>query len=266
MRTWAIGVFLGACASVLGNLGITTQKLAHQRARDVTTTSRPYYTRPDWIAGLLLTVVASVADFIALGLAAQSVIAPLGSLTLVANAVFAPLLLGERFTRRDALSTAFIVAGTVLTVSFASHDDVGCQSAFRLRAQGAPLTVPAQSNLTMHELNDLFLKPRTIALFVSLVGLALALRSAVGVVERVRAHQPDEYAARRLVRSHAFFYAALAGVVGSQNGIRRQRARQRTSWADDSASSHVREVDLGPGPALVRGMTPPRGGPMGRYR
>ncbi len=69
----------------------------------------------------MLIIVGSLADFVALGFGdvcarrrrfagshrvgrragAQSIIAPLGSLTLVANVFFAPLILGERFEARD---------------------------------------------------------------------------------------------------------------------------------------------------------------------
>jgi hypothetical protein len=69
----------------------------------------------------VLIIVGSLADFVALGFGdvcarrravrrltprgwragAQSIIAPLGSLTLVANVFFAPLILGERFEARD---------------------------------------------------------------------------------------------------------------------------------------------------------------------
>ncbi len=54
----------------------------------------------------------------------QSIVAPLGSLTLVSNVILAPLLLKEKVTRRDIFCTVAIVIGSVLSVAFASHNDV----------------------------------------------------------------------------------------------------------------------------------------------
>ena len=53
-----------------------------------------------------------------------SQIAPLGSLTLVANVFFAPIMLGEKLETQDWIGTAAIVAGSALAVSFASHEGV----------------------------------------------------------------------------------------------------------------------------------------------
>ena len=63
-------------------------------------------------------------------LPAESVVAPLGSMTLVANVVIAPCMLKERVTRMDLFATFLIVIGCVLAVAFASHKDCcACVSA-----------------------------------------------------------------------------------------------------------------------------------------
>lgn len=82
-----------------------------------------YFKHKLWIFGLVLIIVGSGADFIALGFAAQSIIAPLGSLTLVSNVFFAPLMLKESFGMRDIISTFAIVMGSSIAVLFASHED-----------------------------------------------------------------------------------------------------------------------------------------------
>lgn len=56
---------------------------------------------------------------------AQSLVAPLGSLTLVANVLMAPWVLKETVTARDLKSTALIVLGCILAVAFASHSSAG---------------------------------------------------------------------------------------------------------------------------------------------
>ncbi len=63
----------------------------------------------------------SIADFAALSFAAQSLIAPLGALTIVSNVVFAPYLLGEKISQKELLGTATIIFGSVIAVAFADH-------------------------------------------------------------------------------------------------------------------------------------------------
>jgi demethoxyubiquinone hydroxylase (CLK1/Coq7/Cat5 family) len=47
---------------------------------------RPYVLQPFWSIGLLGIIVGAVADSLALGFAAASVVTPVGGFTIVANA------------------------------------------------------------------------------------------------------------------------------------------------------------------------------------
>eukprot|EP00475_Leptophrys_vorax_P000594 TRINITY_DN1032_c0_g1_i2.p1 TRINITY_DN1032_c0_g1~~TRINITY_DN1032_c0_g1_i2.p1 ORF type:complete len:435 (-),score=106.79 TRINITY_DN1032_c0_g1_i2:332-1636(-) len=85
--------------------------------------SSPYQSHPIWQLGLGVMIFGSLADFAALALAPQSIVAPLGSLTLVFNIFFARWMHHERITPLGIMATAFIVLGSVVTVSFASHKD-----------------------------------------------------------------------------------------------------------------------------------------------
>jgi drug/metabolite transporter (DMT)-like permease len=49
-------------------------------------------------------------------------VAPLGSLTLVSNVFFAPIVLGEKLDSKDWIGTGAIVVGSALAVAFASHE------------------------------------------------------------------------------------------------------------------------------------------------
>jgi len=131
--SWLVGVVLAALGSFVSNLGVTLQKLHHiQSAKSSSSSSSStaessrgdYYKQALWRVGLALVVVGSVADFAALSFAPQSLVAPLGSLTLVSNVIFAPLLLKEKITTRDLIATVTIVSGSTIAVAFASHDDV----------------------------------------------------------------------------------------------------------------------------------------------
>lgn len=136
---WVIGVVLACLASVISNLGINLQKLSHMRrarGRAPVPLSSPtapttasalsdinqtkYYLQPLWVSGITLVILGAIADFFALAFApqvraalrphrsrredrcAQVVIAPLGSVTLIANVFFAPLLLEETINRRGS--------------------------------------------------------------------------------------------------------------------------------------------------------------------
>ena len=120
---WVVGVVLATFASAVSNLGLNLQKLTHVRnAATAQASVEPvksggYYKQRLWALGLALIILGSVADFVALGFGAQSIIAPLGSLTLVANVIFAPLLLKEPITSRDVIATLTIVVGSALSVA-----------------------------------------------------------------------------------------------------------------------------------------------------
>lgn len=77
--------------------------------------------RAIWVLGFLGIVVGAIGDFSALSLASQSVVAPLGSWTLAANMVVAPLIVGEKPAQREVLATLVIIAGCALSVLFANH-------------------------------------------------------------------------------------------------------------------------------------------------
>lgn len=62
-------------------------------------------------------------------LAAQSIVAPMASLTLVANVIFAPLIHGERVTRGMLGWTGVIIMGCALSVVFAQHQDCRTRAA-----------------------------------------------------------------------------------------------------------------------------------------
>ncbi len=121
---WAVGVILAALAAIISNLGLNFQKLTHIKNADQSEKAKKdYYKSSLWILGLAMIILGSVADFAALAFGAQSIIAPLGSLTLVSNVFFAPCLLGETLTARDIVATVTIMFGATIAVAFASHKD-----------------------------------------------------------------------------------------------------------------------------------------------
>ncbi|BEI81089.1 hypothetical protein CcaverHIS002_0202490 [Cutaneotrichosporon cavernicola] len=69
-----------------------------------------------WWLGLALMSVGECGNFLSYGFAPASVVAPLGTVALIANCVFAPLVLHERFTKRNVLGVALAILGAITVV------------------------------------------------------------------------------------------------------------------------------------------------------
>ncbi|KAL1413406.1 hypothetical protein Q8F55_001172 [Vanrija albida] len=80
-----------------------------------------YLASPLWWLGLGMIAVGEAGNFLSYGFAPASVVAPLGTVALIANVVFSPLILGESFTRRNLLGTGLAILGAV-TVVWSSRD------------------------------------------------------------------------------------------------------------------------------------------------
>jgi magnesium transporter len=194
---WAIGVVLAAIASVVSNLGLNFQKLTHIQLQDAPEDVRREYFRSKlWMLGLGMIILGSICDFAALAFGAQSIIAPLGSLTLVSNVFFAPCLLGETLTPRDIYATITICCGATVAIIFASHKD------------------------TIYGLKQLFgfyEQPRFGLYAIFVMATMGALWSAIQYMERIRRENPKSRQYRELIKYHRFCYAALSGTVGAQS-------------------------------------------------
>ena len=82
---------------------------------------RSPFRNPTWLCGFILVAMGSLLDFVAFGMAPQTLLAPLAALSLVWNLLLAPLLHGERVTRRKWQATLIIMLGVTSTVIFNSH-------------------------------------------------------------------------------------------------------------------------------------------------
>ncbi|KAL0070902.1 hypothetical protein AAF712_002123 [Marasmius tenuissimus] len=77
-----------------------------------------------WWTGFLLMNVGEMGNFISYAWAPASIVAPLGTFALIANCFFAPLILGERFRKRDLFGIMIAIIGAV-TVVLASNASSG---------------------------------------------------------------------------------------------------------------------------------------------
>ncbi|KDQ21054.1 hypothetical protein BOTBODRAFT_183714 [Botryobasidium botryosum FD-172 SS1] len=77
-----------------------------------------------WWLGFLLLNVGELGNFISYAFAPASVVAPLGTVALIANCIFAPLLLKERFHKRDLFGMFLAICGAVTVVIASKSSDV----------------------------------------------------------------------------------------------------------------------------------------------
>ena len=113
--------WLGIMSSIIGsitlNLGINVQKLAFVRlARIPAETRGKIYCYPLWILGFAIFLVGNAGDAVGLTFTAQSIITPLGSVSLVSNLLFAWLLVGEKLDKATVGATVLIILGVVAIV------------------------------------------------------------------------------------------------------------------------------------------------------
>lgn len=192
---WVLGVLLATTGSIVSNLGVNFQKLAHKKMSE-RNQKKNYTQNKYWRIGLAMVIIGSFADFAALSFAPQSLVAPLGSMTLVTNSILAPLLLGEKVFRRDLIATFIIVFGSVISVTFASHTDV----------------VYSSVELFAFYFHTDFLI--YIFLVAGFIGYLHWKIRKIEVFERISRSNPD-YVKHRLF--HRFAYPAASGAIGAQS-------------------------------------------------
>ena len=99
---------LGQCTSALG--------LNFQRYANVMESDKPLVGRWPWIVGLACMGLCELFNFVALSLVPVSIVATLGSFSIISSAVFGQILFGEVVSLQGVSGIGFIVYGAVLTV------------------------------------------------------------------------------------------------------------------------------------------------------
>ena len=152
---WVVGMLVCIFGCFLASVGLALQKVTHTRREkakikdsaslrdslDPSVEDKPYYTEPVWVAGMMFIVVDAILDVLSYGLAPQSLLAPLASLTMVFNAIVAPRFLGEPISKDDYYGTFIIVAGVTLTIT-GSEKETPTYDMAAIRALYARTIVP----------------------------------------------------------------------------------------------------------------------------
>ena len=214
-----VGIILELGATVCNAGGYTLQKLAHRRVdavalqaasgagssalspeanADVTTVRAPplpYYRYWQFGAGLLCCVLAAVLDVVSYGFAAQSQLGPVSATTLVWVALLSWRVLGEPFTRLDAIGDGLMLLGTGVALASSSGEpaaDYGLDGVL--------------SNLE---------RPSVAAYLSVLVLIGAAGAFAAGRFSRV----PSAELSHRAAAADAVIRPAVAGLLAGSTGL-----------------------------------------------
>ncbi|KAG8998414.1 hypothetical protein FRB90_012310 [Tulasnella sp. 427] len=114
------GIVIGLLASFVQSLGITIQRKSHVLNQEAPEHQRkPEHRRPLWLTGFaiffLSNIFGSVFQIASLPVV---ILAPLGAVSLLWNALFAHFILGDLFSKFMIIGTLLIVAGAVLIARF----------------------------------------------------------------------------------------------------------------------------------------------------
>mmetsp|Transcript_12145 Transcript_12145/g.37013 ORF Transcript_12145/g.37013 Transcript_12145/m.37013 type:complete len:445 (+) Transcript_12145:183-1517(+) len=133
---WMVGLFLGFTGYTLAGLGMNLIRLSHlvcgssktgailDKLKETRFNRKASKKKATvfWSMGYLINSVGGTINSIGLKFTAQSLMAPLSSVALVSNAVFATYLNGETLRiRRDLGSILLIFIGNCITVSSGNH-------------------------------------------------------------------------------------------------------------------------------------------------
>lgn len=121
-KLWIAGFTISFVFSILNSVGINLQKYSLRRdSLFPAKQRRKSCLQPIWVLGFILIFLGSIMDFVAFGLAPQTLLAPLAALSLVWNLLIAPVVHNETITRENLVATGVIIGGVTITVVFAGR-------------------------------------------------------------------------------------------------------------------------------------------------
>ncbi|CAG8651824.1 13620_t:CDS:2 [Funneliformis caledonium] len=204
-----IGFLVSVAASIMNAAGLNLLKLDHEKnSSKPSSLQRNECGRPLWHVGLYLYVASQmVGSTIALNFLKAQWVAPLGSVSLIFNFVFARMLVGTKITRKDIIGTFVVILSVIWIVIFGG--------------------VNAGNNdeyLTLGKLKSLMIRPLFIVYFSFLdiitFGLfAIALYSYWILNDEDRKQRDNFYKgidSLRLQKAIGMTMAGVGGLIASQ--------------------------------------------------
>ncbi|XP_025109718.1 NIPA-like protein 2 isoform X1 [Pomacea canaliculata] len=118
-----LGSGLAVCGNVLISISLNVQKYTHMKNAQKEE-FRHYTKDPLWWFGLFLMGLGEIGNFTAYGFAPASLVAPLGTTTVVANLFLAAIFLKEKIRPENLFGCALAIIGAFLIVTFSSQHEI----------------------------------------------------------------------------------------------------------------------------------------------
>ncbi|KAI8881970.1 hypothetical protein K501DRAFT_252266 [Backusella circina FSU 941] len=181
-------LLIAVIASATQAFGISLQRKAHVQ----NASSRNAL----WLTGFLIYTVSNlVASTCTIGYLPIVILAPVGAIGLVFNAVFAKWILGDPFTKRTVLGTAMIVLGAGFVAGFG--------------------TVP-EPNHTLQDLIKLYKRPSFIVYFTLVEIMIIIGLASTHVIEYLMKKRPDHWYHPDLKMWLGISYGVFGANISSQ--------------------------------------------------
>ncbi|KAF8974035.1 hypothetical protein BDZ97DRAFT_1778117 [Flammula alnicola] len=115
-----LGIIIGLLASFVQSLGLTIQRKSHVLNQSLPEHRRHVeHRRPLWLLGFAIFISSNIlGSFVQIASLPVVILAPLGAVSLLWNAFFARLLLGDVFSPWMILGTILIAGGAILIAFF----------------------------------------------------------------------------------------------------------------------------------------------------
>ncbi|RIA93854.1 magnesium transporter NIPA-domain-containing protein [Glomus cerebriforme] len=173
---------------------------------------------PMWVFGFAIYVVGSLLTFVALQFAPQSLIAPLGAVSLVVNLLIAPILHKQKLTPWDIVGVIIIIIGSVVITVFSG-----------IVMQDYKLCV----------LIELFKRPQTIT-YLSVIGVFIfSLFTFIRVVERNAIQKDEEALANAIAVTVELAEQEKTDTGNNSDHVNKNEDSHRLSIIDENGKENI---------------------------
>lgn len=173
-------------ASMTQAFGISLQRKSHL----LENTSIPHYKRPMWISGFLIYTISNlIGSTCTIGYLPIVILAPVGAIGLVFNAIFAKWILGDPFTKRTVFGKASPMLLLWLFIVFYLGTGLIVLGAGLVAGFG---TVP-EPNHTLQDLIRLYKRPSFIVYFSLIEVFTVIGLCSTHVIEYLMKKRPNHW-------------------------------------------------------------------------
>ncbi|CAG8477828.1 5032_t:CDS:2 [Acaulospora morrowiae] len=201
-----LGITIAVSTSFIQSLGLTIQRKSHVLNENIYPVElrRSACRRPLWHLGFDTYIVSNIIGSVfSIGYLPIIILAPLGAVTLIFNALFAKLLLGDVFSKRSLIGTIFIIIGAIMIALFGMVDE------------------PKHS---LEDLIELYKRPAFIAYFsvIELLVILFLIASKYGeyLLNKMSRNERDPifgWPWKKLQTIVGITYGVIGGMISSQS-------------------------------------------------